>query len=122
MNEITTNAWRIRVSQKILGETVDTVPAEIRLGTGRSGGTVPPAATDTNLQTPVITGIVPSVVRTGELITITAIVTGGATGYSITEAGVFTADGGAIILTSFLPVSLATGITQQFVFQLYPEV
>lgn len=124
MTLTTTTAYRTLVARAIMGESVDILPATLRLGTGHfSGGAlVPPTPTETNLGTVVISGVTLTVARVGALVRCTAEVVGGATAYDITEAGLFTAAGTMVLIDVFRPRTLTNGLTFDFRYTLLPEV
>lgn len=123
MRATTTNIYRERIARAIQGETaLPITPASARLGTGRSGGTVAPSPGDTNLHQPAISGLAVTVTRLGHTLTITSTVVGGATPVAISEAGLFSSDGVALMLASFAPVTLQEGLTYVQTWTLYPEV
>ncbi len=97
----------------------------MKVGTGRynsTTGLTAPTPTDTDLQTAVISNIVVTLERQGHSVIIKGTVNGGGVPYQITEAGVFAADGAAILLDSFLPTQLQQGQSFDLEYTLYPEV
>lgn len=124
MTLTTTTAYRTLVARAIMSETVDLLPATLKLGTGHFAGgvLVPPTPSETDLDAPVITGVAVAVVRVGSLVRCTVEVVGGATEYDITEAGLFTAAGTMVLIDVFRPRHLATGLTFDFRYTLLPEV
>lgn len=125
MAATTTRVFRERMARLVVGEAALVVPATLKLGTGRytqQGGVVAPTAEDTDLQSPVISGVAVRLERNGHAVRISASVPGGAIPYQITEAGVFAADGAAILLDAFLPTQLQAGISFDIDYTLYPEV
>lgn len=123
MRATTTNIYRERIARAIQGETaLPITPVTAQLGTGRASGTLPPSPENLNLDQPVITGLAVTVTRLGHTLTITSTIVGGATPVAISEAGLFSSDGVALMLASFAPVTLQAGLTYVQTWTLYPEV
>lgn len=124
MTLTTTTAYRTLVARAILNESVDLLPATLRLGIGHFAGgvIVPPTPSETALDDEVISGVALTVTRVGALVRCTAEVVGGATPYDITEAGLFTASGVMVLIDVFRPRTLTNGLTFDFRYTLLPEV
>ena len=109
------------------GSAADVVPVSAKIGTGRynsgSGVLTPVIPSDTDLATIVRSGISIARTRVGREIRITYTVAPDGTARQITEAGVFTASGIALLLQSFRPRTLpASGASLTFIHTLFPEV
>ena len=126
MTYTTTAAYRILVARAIMGDAVDLLPATLKLGTGHynagTGVLTSPTPSETDLETPVITGVTATVNRSGQVIRITAGVEGTSTPVEITEAGVFLTDGTMVLIDVFRPRTLVTGVPFAFAYSLLPEV
>jgi hypothetical protein len=130
MGYVVPNAYRNRVARNIAGETPrpDIVPAYAKLGSGRynssTGELTDPAPTDTDVQSPIpgYTNLPVTVSVVGNSVQVRLQVPGGATPVDVTEIGVFTSDGTAVVLDSFRPVTLQAPLTLQTTYTIYPEV
>jgi hypothetical protein len=130
MGYVVPNAYRNRVARCIAGESPrpDIVPAYAKLGSGRynssTGELTDPAPTDTDVQSPIsgYTNLPVTVSVVGNSVRVQLQVPGGSTPVNVTEIGVFTSDGTAVVLDSFRPVTLQAPLTLQTTYTIYPEV
>jgi hypothetical protein len=126
MYTTTTSAYRVLVARAIVGEALTLLPASLKLGTGRynagTGVLTPPSPDDLDLATPTITGIAVTVTRSGQLLRCTATRVGTNPAQEITEAGLFLGDGTCVLLDSFRPRTLQSGVTFILRYTLMPEV
>lgn len=123
---VRTDAYSKLVARAVLGEIgLNLKPVELRLGTGRyaNGVVTPPKRSDTDLANPVLSGITSfTLSNVGGSVRVQAQVPGSSTPYTITEAGLFTADGIAVILDAFRPRTLVTPFVLEFFWPIFPEV
>lgn len=123
---VTTHAYRTLLARAVEGEAVTLTPATLKLGVGRydsaSGVLSAPHPSDTDLAQPAVSNIALTLTRYGPTLRITALVPGSTYPGTYTEAGLFLADGTAVILDAFRPVIIEPGMTKRFTYTLFPDV